>query len=261
MKWYKHDSDANMDNKLQEVLLDYGLEGYGLYWYCLELIVNKVDVDNLTFVLEHDARIIARNTGSTPQKVSEMMKRFVELGLFENSEGRITCMKLLTRLDKSMTSNPKFRNAIEQAKQSHDSVMTNPDLVMQDKIRLEEIREEKRTEITQQAAPPVFDEIQHLFNNVIISTNANWSKLTIVNNSRKTRIKKLIKFAEQRIKRDPEDKRTPSEYLGELLLAMAMDDFYSGNKHSAAYPTGYRWSFDDITRETHIIKFIERETA
>ena len=30
MKWFKHDSDANLDAKLQNVLLDYGLEGYGL---------------------------------------------------------------------------------------------------------------------------------------------------------------------------------------------------------------------------------------
>ena len=92
MKWFKHDSDANMDAKLQEVLLDYGLEGYGLYWYCIELITSKIDKDNLTFELEHDARIIARNTGSTVQRVEEMMRRFVALGLFDQSEGNIRCM-------------------------------------------------------------------------------------------------------------------------------------------------------------------------
>ncbi len=71
MKWVQHDTDANQDAKLQNVLLDYGLEGYGLYWYCIELIAQKVDKDNITFELEHDARIIARNVGSTPQKVEE----------------------------------------------------------------------------------------------------------------------------------------------------------------------------------------------
>ena len=145
MKWFKHDSDANMDSKLQEILLDYGLEGYGLYWYCLEMIVNKIDVDNLTFELEHDARIIARNTGSTTKKISEMMLRFVELDLFQNSEGRVTCLKLLQRLDKSMTSNVKFRNMLTKAKESHDSVMIEPDLVMQDKITLQEITQDKKT--------------------------------------------------------------------------------------------------------------------
>jgi len=142
MKWFKHDSGANMDGKLQEVLLDYGLEGYGLYWYCLELIVNKIDVDNLTFELEHDSRIIARNTGSSVQRVTEMMTRFIDLGLFQNIEGKITCLKLLNRLDKSMTSNARMRGLIESAKKSHDPIMIKPDSVMQDKIR----REEKRIE-------------------------------------------------------------------------------------------------------------------
>ena len=41
MEWFRHDSNANLDEKLQEVLLDYGLEGYGLYWYCIELIEGR----------------------------------------------------------------------------------------------------------------------------------------------------------------------------------------------------------------------------
>ena len=94
MKWFKHEASANMDAKLQEVLLDYGLEGYGLYWYCLELIAGNVEADKLTFELEHDCRIIARNTGSTAQKVQEMMTSFIKVGLFEESQGRITCLKL-----------------------------------------------------------------------------------------------------------------------------------------------------------------------
>ena len=143
MFWFKHDSGANMDAKLQEVLLDYGLEGYGLYWYCIELIVGKIDKNNLTFELEHDARIIAKNTGSTPQKTQEMMLRFVEIGLFEDAGGHITCLKLAKRLDQSMTSNPEMRDLIKDLRDSHDSVMINPDSVMQEQIRLEQIRLDK----------------------------------------------------------------------------------------------------------------------
>ena len=113
MKWFKHDTDANADNRLQNVLLDYGLEGYGLYWYCLELIASKVDKDSVTFELEHDARVIARNTGSTAQKIEEMMRYFVSIGLFENADGVITCLKMAKRLDKSMTSNQEMRKIIE----------------------------------------------------------------------------------------------------------------------------------------------------
>lgn len=159
MKWFKHDANASADGKLQNVLLDYGLEGYGLYWYCIELIAGNVEADNITFSLEHDARIIARNTGSTAQKVEEMMRYFVTVGLFENTDGVVTCMKLAKRLDQSMTSNPAMRAIINGLKnksgvvvaitdtkedESHDAIKKNHDSVMQDKIRLDQIREDNK---------------------------------------------------------------------------------------------------------------------
>jgi len=157
MKWYKHDSNAHMDAKLQDVLLDYGLEGYGLYWYCLELIINKVDKDCATFELEHDARIIARNTGSTAAKVTDMMQAFISLGLFEDIDGKITCLKLAKRIDKSMTSNKEMRAIIElfrkshdespnnhdETPNSHDPVMTESAKPMQEEKRREESRVDK----------------------------------------------------------------------------------------------------------------------
>ena len=84
-----------------------------MYWYCLELIAGKVDKDNVTFELEHDARVIARNAGCTAQKTEEMMRYFVSLGLFEDAGGVITCLKMAKRLDKSMTSNQEMRKVIE----------------------------------------------------------------------------------------------------------------------------------------------------
>ena len=152
MEWFRHDSNANLDEKLQEVLLDYGLEGYGLYWYCIELIVGKTSADNLTFEVKHDARIIARNTGSTPQKVEEMMKRFVSLGLFENGDGKITCMKVAKRLQSSATSNPKMRVLIQNIKLNHDAVMTKSNNVMQEEKRIEENRIEEKTNIQQKVS-------------------------------------------------------------------------------------------------------------
>lgn len=147
MEWFKHDSNANLDEKLQEVLLDYGLEGYGLYWYCIELIVGKVSADNITFELKHDARVIARNTGSSVQKVEEMMKRFVDVGLFENQAGAITCLKVAKRLMTSATSNPQMRNLIQNIKSNQEDNLPSRhrhDAVMQDKIRIDKIREEKK---------------------------------------------------------------------------------------------------------------------
>lgn len=173
MKWFKHDSGANMDGKLQEVLLDYGLEGYGLYWYCLELISGKIEKENVEFKLEHDARIIARNTGSTAQKVQDIMNRFVELGLFELHDGDIKCFKLAKRLDQSMTSNPAMRQIINNIKKNHDESPKSHDPVMiesskpmtesakpmQDKIRLDKNRLDKSKPKRTAFAKPTLDEI------------------------------------------------------------------------------------------------------
>ena len=149
MEWFRHDSNANLDDKLQQVLLNYGLEGYGLYWYCIELIVNKVSKDNITFELKHDARVIARNTGSTPQKVEEMMKHFVELGLFENNiNGVITCMKVAKRLTASATSNPQMRKIIHDINVNKDlnaESCHRHDVVMKEENRREEKRLNKTT--------------------------------------------------------------------------------------------------------------------
>ena len=153
MDWFRHDSNANLDDKLQKILLDYGLEGYGLYWYCIELIVGKVSQDNITFELKHDAKVIARNTGSTPQKVEEMMRRFVELGLFEIANGTITCLKVAKRLMTSATSNPQMRSMIQNIKINQNVVEPSRhrhDEVMPDKIRIDKIREDKNKYI-----PPI----------------------------------------------------------------------------------------------------------
>ena len=145
MKWFKHDSDASIDAKMQEVLLDYGLEGYGLYWYCLELIASSIDKHNLNFELEHDARIIARNTGSTTQKVQEMMTRFTELGLFENVQGRIFCLKMASRTDEYTAQ------LMRETKKKPILSLVTPESVP----RNSEVIEKKRTEQTRT------DEKQH----------------------------------------------------------------------------------------------------
>lgn len=138
MKWIKHDTDAHRDSKLVKVRMKYGLEGYGLYWYLIEEIAAGVDRNNITFELEHDSEIIAYNTGIHRERIEEMMLYMVNLGLFEQSSGVITCLKLAKRLDQSMTSNPEMRTLINQIRDSHDGVMTESCKSRRDKTRLEE---------------------------------------------------------------------------------------------------------------------------
>jgi hypothetical protein len=143
MKWIKHDTNASQDAKLKRMRMKYGLEGYGLYWYCLELIAADVDQHKLTFELEHDAEIIAFDTGIHYERVNEMMAYMVNLKLFEENNGVLSCLKLANRLDKSMTSNPMMRKMLEDVRNNHDKVMTQSAEPMQDKTRLDETREYK----------------------------------------------------------------------------------------------------------------------
>lgn len=151
MRWFKHDSTAQNDAKLKKLRIKHGLEGYGLYWFILELICDSVDEHNLTFELEHDAEIIAHDTGIHRERVEEMMMYMCNLGLFENTEGVITCIKMAKRLDQSQTSNPNMRKLIKAVKAKnvdvflvenepdHDSSMIPSDesLIESCKIRLD----------------------------------------------------------------------------------------------------------------------------
>ena len=127
MKWFKHDTDASIDAKLQELLLDYGATGYGLYWYCIELIAKEVTPKNITFELEHDARIIARNLNLTPQETINIMKRMVELGLFDFSNNeKLRCVKIAYRLDDTLRKSLNTELIIKNFRSNSDKLRQTP---------------------------------------------------------------------------------------------------------------------------------------
>jgi hypothetical protein len=115
-------------------VIRHGAVGYAVYFHCLELIAGNVSNDNITFELEHDSEIIAdnlrirgTNDKSGMQIVEEIMRYIIELELFENHDGRITCFLMIKRLDSSMTSNAAFRKMILDAKENHDFMKENHD--------------------------------------------------------------------------------------------------------------------------------------
>jgi hypothetical protein len=139
MKWFRHDSDARTDAKLEKVLMRYGMEGYGLYWYCLELIAAQVEKHNLTFELEHDAEMIGYRTGINYAKVQEIMTFMVDTGLFEDDRGVITCLKMAKRTDEYT------QKLLRDAKLSGHSLDTLPTPSGHNPEK-SELREEKRRE-------------------------------------------------------------------------------------------------------------------
>lgn len=99
MKWFKHETNAHADAKLRRLRIRYGLEGLGLYWYCLELIGQTVEPHNLTFELEHDAEVIADDLNIHVDHIQAMMMYMVDLGLFEQDGVVVKCLKMAIRAD------------------------------------------------------------------------------------------------------------------------------------------------------------------
>jgi hypothetical protein len=131
VRWFKHDADAHTDAKLRKLLLAHGPAGYGLYWYCLELIAKEVNEHNLTFQLEEDSELISMGFGMPREQVEAAMKTMVQLGLFSASHGRIACLKLLKRVDASMLPKGDMRVRLQELKDgepwsNHGQTMAEP---------------------------------------------------------------------------------------------------------------------------------------
>jgi len=110
VKWFQHDANASHDAKIKKLILRHGVDGYGIYFHCLELISGDLTQTNITFELEHDSEIIADNLKikgdeqmSGIDKVNMILKTFIELGLFEENNNRIFCFKLASRLDNTIS--------------------------------------------------------------------------------------------------------------------------------------------------------------
>ena len=247
MKWFKHDSSAHMDARIKKVKHKYGIVGYGLYWYCIELIAFRVEKNNISFELEEDAETIALEWNIDQLKVQEIMLYLVELGLFEQDSGLITCMKLAKRLDDTNSKNPEMRQVLAKlsgVKSERIGVTPNiSDQTILDKTKLNETKLIDKDILTETATPIEIipcelEEIKDLYNAVIDNEKPNWSKLSIINVKRKSKIKKLITFAKNRIKQSDDQNEKPIYYLERLFSSMAQDDFYCGRSKSAQYPNG-----------------------
>lgn len=149
MKWFKMDTHASNDPKLEKLRIKYGVEGYGLYLYCLELIAREVTSSKYTFELEHDSELIGHNMKMDSRRVEEILNYCVNLNLFQiNKNDVITCFALLKRLDDSTSKSAQIRKLIENGK----IMESNSELVRKspsdsEKVPLEQNRiEQNRTE-------------------------------------------------------------------------------------------------------------------
>ena len=150
MQWFKHDSNASSDAKIKKLLIRHGAIGYAVYFHCIELITNDLSSSNITFELEHDSEIIADNlkiqgdsNRSGREVVEEIMRTIVELGLFNESRGKIYCYKLAKRIDSSMIGSTEMRKMMDNFKKNHDTIMIPSEQKRLDNNTIEKKTKEK----------------------------------------------------------------------------------------------------------------------
>jgi hypothetical protein len=149
LKWFKHQSKAYRDTKIKKLINDFGAEGYAIYFYCLELIADNLDSENITFELEDDAFLIGQYLKIDTLKVESIMKKCIELDLFGlSASGKINCIKMAKFLDDRYTRNPELKKMIKSDKMqdvknrlSEDKLKTKRDMSYQ--IRLDYLRLDK----------------------------------------------------------------------------------------------------------------------
>ena len=156
MRYFKHMSDMAQDVKVKRLIRKFGVEGYGLYCYILELIVRKLDSDHPMPDLEESSHDIATDLSMDTVRVEEIMWFAIEQGLFEQDEisGRVCANKIYKFLQQSETRSEYIRKMIAayKGKKEGEECLRLSETSMKNRIDKNRI-EEKREEDTKERHP------------------------------------------------------------------------------------------------------------
>jgi hypothetical protein len=170
MKWFKHDAHSLRKAAVERLIMEYGIEGYGLYYACMEMIAGDIATDDLTFELNHDAELIAHKFKMDTIRVEKIMHRCIELSLFDLADsGRLRCMKLAQMLDETTSRNPEICKLVKGVRNSgviRDIVpiKSGDSPSRLDKIRLDEIRSDEIRVKRKVFTPPTCEQISEYCN-------------------------------------------------------------------------------------------------
>lgn len=244
MRWFKHDSDAHIDARIKKVKHKYGIVGYGLYWYCIELIALGIGAKNITFALEEDAETIAMEWSLDQLKVQEMMLYMVELGLFENDAyGRVTCLKLAKRLDDTNSKNPEIQRVLAELKKTQElqnaptprkSENVPPEEISLDETNLDYTKKNSAT------ALPLVDQLEVAFN---IFWEAGMKKV----NKKKAQKAFNKVFSSNKLEIKKANSESPEIYFANFLVMdirqrLEFQQFGFNGTHPTSYLNAEAWN-------------------
>ena len=134
MKWFQHYSDAYTDLKIQDLIDDFGMEGYGFYWLCCELIAQQ----GKNYRLKDEKKwkkALERNSRIEIKKIETILNHFASVDLISKKSLNKGILHILKMAKYSDDYTKRVRRVFGQGSVN----------VRQDKIRLDKnILEKKR---------------------------------------------------------------------------------------------------------------------
>jgi len=133
MKWFQHLSSAYTDIALKDIIAEYGMEGYGFYWICCELIAQQGKNYRFSNKLKWKKTLNLVSTLSEP-KIDELLQRFAELNLISKKA-----------FNNGALSIPKMKNYSDNyTKYPQRYFKATSKLLLEDKNRIDKIRKEEK---------------------------------------------------------------------------------------------------------------------
>lgn len=85
MKWFKHETDAHTNMKLQSVIDRFGMAGYGLFWFLVEIAGKDGGLD-FHILSTKNWKIYAKKfSGLDEKKLNELLKYFSDQKLIDKN--------------------------------------------------------------------------------------------------------------------------------------------------------------------------------
>lgn len=135
MKWFKHYSDSYSNLKQQAVIAEFGMEGYGFFWVCDELVAQQGEESRIR-AGKGWKKALAYITRISGERIENMLIFFAEVNLIDQealSKGDLYMPKLSEYGDEySSRKKPTSTNSRQ-----------TPDSVVLEEIRIEEKRVDK----------------------------------------------------------------------------------------------------------------------
>lgn len=138
MKWFKHHTDAHNNLKFQRVFSEYGSEGYGLFWICVELVARE-GVNYRISAKKEWISYLQKFSEIEKEKLKKILGLFSDLNLVDKkalNKGDLYLPKLQERVD-------EYTDKVQRkSRQGRDNVPLEQNRT--DKIRKEEMSSGKK---------------------------------------------------------------------------------------------------------------------